>query len=195
MSFSPYLQVGLELKSLSAAGVFAGYASVFGVIDSQRDIVEAGAFAEAVKQGGRTVKLLWQHDPKQPIGFIRALKEDALGLYMEAQLLLETAVGREAYALLKAGAVKGLSIGFTPVKHRFDAASGVRHLQQVRLWEISLVTFPANEAANVTVVKGATPVPPAPFVPVLPEDNRPPTGPQALKLSAALERVLSVLRS
>jgi HK97 family phage prohead protease len=171
---------GFEMKSLNTAGRFAGYASVFGVVDSQRDVVERGAFAEAVHTNGHDVKLLWQHDPKQPIGYIRVLKEDALGLYIEAQLLLNTTAGREAYELLKAGAVKGLSIGFTPIKHRMHPAKAVRHLEAVRLWEISLVTFPANAAANVTVVKTAP----------MPERM---TGEQAIRLQAAIEQATTVL--
>lgn len=163
------------------AGRFAGYASVFNVTDSQNDIVERGAFSEAAGRGGKGVKLLWQHDTKHPIGAISSLKEDALGLYVEGQLLLNLSKGREAYELLKAGQVTGLSIGFTPQKWRTDAKSGVRRLQKVRLWEISLVTFPANASAGVTVVKHA---------PQSETLRMPPM--EAIRLSEAVERARAV---
>lgn len=145
----------LSLKSLDEEGVFAGYASVFNVVDSQRDMILPGAFAGTL--GGRKgeVKLLWQHDMREPIGVIEELREDGNGLYVKGRLLLEIGRAREAYALLKRGVISGLSIGYSPVKYRLDAGSGVRLLAAVELWEISLVTFPANEAARVTVVKQA----------------------------------------
>lgn len=175
--------ITLRPEAGARAGRFVGYASVFGVIDSQHDIVECGAFAEATGKGGRGVKLLWQHDTKQPIGRIITLREDRLGLYVEGELLLNLIQGAEAYALLKAGEVTGLSIGFTPQKWRTDKRSGVRHLQRVKLWEISLVTFPANASAGVTVVKHA-PRPESYSVPPM----------EAIRLSEALDRARSVLQ-
>ncbi len=179
----------LRPETGAGAGRFAGYASVFGVTDSQNDIVERGAFAEAVALGGKKVKLLWQHDTKQPIGVLTHLKEDGLGLYVEGQLLLNLTQGREAYALLKAGQVTGLSIGFTPLRVRRDK-QGVRRIQKVRLWEISLVTFPANASAGVTVVKHApkrapkhAPKPPSLRIPA----------PEAIRLSEALQRAQAML--
>ena len=178
-----------EIKSLSEDGVFAGYASVFGIIDSQSDIVEAGAFAEATARQGVGVKLLWQHDVQQPIGTIRRLSEDPFGLYIEAQLLLNVTRGAEAHALLKAGAVQGLSIGFTPVKYRIDPSTGIRHLKAVRLWEVSLVTFPANEVARVTVVKAA----PKRSVFSLNGKTETIPAPQAIRLADALIRARKAL--
>ena len=96
-----------EMKSLNADGTFEGYASVFNNIDSQRDRVHAGAFKASIHERDKPVQLLWQHQWEKPIGVITALFEDARGLYMKGKLLLEVEQAREAYALLKAGVVRG----------------------------------------------------------------------------------------
>ncbi|MDX2073472.1 MAG: HK97 family phage prohead protease [Alphaproteobacteria bacterium] len=148
----------LQVKSMGADGRFAGYASVFDIVDNQKDIIMKGAFAGALKNGPGAIKLLWQHQQDEPIGIFDHIFEDAFGLYVEGRLLLDVQQAREAHALLKAGAVSGLSIGYSPVRYRIDGDTGVRYLAAVDLFEISLVTFPANDAAKVTVVKG-TPSP------------------------------------
>ncbi len=148
----------LHIKSLDVTGRFAGYASVFDVVDNQRDSMQRGAFSETLARGIANVKLLWQHQQSEPIGVFDKIFEDAHGLYVEGRLLLDVARAKEAYALLKAGALTGLSIGYSPVRYRIDDETGVRQLTEVDLWEVSLVTFPANQAANVTVVKMAEPI-------------------------------------
>lgn len=145
---------GLQIKSLDADGVFAGYASVFNLVDSQRDMILPGAFTETVRGRTPQIKLLWQHDQREPIGIIEELREDENGLFIRGRLMLEIARAREAYSLLKEGAISGLSIGYTPKQYRTDPDSGIRILSALDLWEVSLVTFPANHAAQVTVVKG-----------------------------------------
>lgn len=147
------MECTLALKRMDAEGVFAGYASLFDVVDTQRDVVLPGAFRDTLLRRESPVKLLWQHKLDAPIGVITQLFEDARGLYIEGRLLLEVAQAREAYALLKAGAVSGLSIGYAPRKYVRDPDTGVRRLQAVDLVEVSLVTLPANTAAQVTVVK------------------------------------------
>lgn len=147
------LSFGLNLKSIDSQGRFAGYASVFNVVDNQRDIIKRGAFAQTLKGRVPDVKLLWQHQQEEPIGVFDAIFEDSTGLYVEGRLLLDLQRAMEAYTLLKEGAIKGLSIGYSPVRYHIDASTGIRYLSEVELWEISLVTFPANAAANVTVVK------------------------------------------
>ena len=147
------LSCALEVKSLDASGRFAGYASVFDVVDNQRDMMLRGAFADTLKSRVGEIKLLWQHMQSEPIGVFDRMFEDARGLYVEGRLLLDVQRAKEAYALLKAGAVSGLSIGYSPTRYSIDAQTGVRLLSQVELWEVSLVTFPANEAAGVTVIK------------------------------------------
>ena len=151
------LHVPLELKSINDAGRFAGYASVFDLVDNQRDIIRHGAFQKAVQSGCEDIKLLWQHDAREPIGVFTTMFEDRHGLYVEGKLLLNVARAREAHSLLCENAIKGLSIGYSPIRYTIDPDSGCRVLTQVQLWEVSLVTFPANAAAQVTVVKGATP--------------------------------------
>jgi uncharacterized protein len=143
------------IKSIEPQGRFAGYASVFGIVDHQRDMVMAGAFRTALTEPLQNIKLLWQHQWAEPIGKIDVLFEDAHGLYMEGQLLLEVARAKEAYALLKEGVLNGLSIGYRPEKFRTDPDTGVRRLEAVSLFEISLVTMPANAHARVSVVKQA----------------------------------------
>lgn len=143
----------LEIKALSEDGRFAGYASVFDVTDSQRDIMRPGAFKTSLNLRKYPVQLLWQHQWESPIGVLEQVFEDKHGLYVEGRLLLDVARAKEAHALLKAGAIRGMSIGYTVKKARRDADTGARELLEVELWEVSLVTLPANEAAQVTVVK------------------------------------------
>lgn len=146
----------LEVKALDEAGAFSGYASVFGNVDSYHDVIAPGAFASTLVKSastGRMPALLWQHDSAEPIGVITALSEDARGLYMEAKLALSVTRGREAYELLKIGALNGLSIGFSTVRDEWDDKKRIRRLLEADLWEVSMVTFPANDAARIENVK------------------------------------------
>jgi HK97 family phage prohead protease len=148
--------LNFAVKQLSEEGVLAGYASVFDVRDSQQDIITRGAFTETIRNRTHEIKLLWQHDMREPIGTIDVLKEDARGLYMEARLFItQVARAKEAYHLIKTGVVQGLSIGYSPTRYRMDAVTRTRIIAQLDLWEISLVTFPANPHAQITVVKSA----------------------------------------
>lgn len=145
------LDVPFKIKAVSEDGLFSGYGSVFGVIDSYKEVVAPGAFSESLSQ--RTPALLWQHRSGEPIGVYSALREDQTGLYVEGKLALKTARGAEAYELLKMGAISGLSIGFVTRDDSYDRVTGIRTLKKVDLWEVSLVTFPANDAARVSGVK------------------------------------------
>lgn len=129
---------------------FAGYAAVFDRPDRGGDVVRAGAFARSLGRGARSVPLLWQHDAARPIGRIEYLKEDRRGLRVIARLS-EGRAGREAAALLKDGAVRGLSFGY-----RVRAAQGEapRELQDLDLVEVSLVTLPMQPKARVHAVEG-----------------------------------------
>lgn len=148
-----HMAFGLQLKSLDEQGRFAGYASIFDVVDNQRDIMLRGAFSQTLRTRKTDIKLLWQHQQSEPIGIIEQAFEDDYGLYIQGRLLLDVQKASEAMALLKAGAVKGLSIGYSPIRYTVEPDTGIRLLAEVDLWEVSLVTFPANEAAQVTVVK------------------------------------------
>ncbi|AKG94516.1 putative prohead protease [Paracoccus phage Shpa] len=145
---------GLEVKSLDDAGTFEGYASIFGNVDNGGDKVMPGAFVEGLaraRQTGRTVKMLWNHDPGQPIGVWDDLAEDAKGLWGRGRLVMEVPKAREAHALMKAGAIGGLSIGY---RTKEAAPEGnVRLLKKLDLFEVSVVSMPMNERAKVTSVK------------------------------------------
>lgn len=143
----------LDIKSVDGQGRFAGYASVFNVVDNQRDIILKGAFAQTINGRVSHIKLLWQHQQDEPIGVFTRIFEDTRGLYVEGELLLDVQRAKEAHTLLKAGAISGLSIGYSPLRYTIDPETGVRLLTEIELWEISLVTFPANAAACVTVIK------------------------------------------
>jgi HK97 family phage prohead protease len=144
-----------DLSEVAADGSFYGYASLFGETDLNRDRVMPGAFARSLAQrGAGGVRMLFQHDPAAPIGVWRAIREDARGLFVAGQLMTEVEKAREVLALMRAGAIDGLSIGFRTVKGRTDAKTGVRQLIEVDLWEISIVTFPMLPAARVAAVKG-----------------------------------------
>ncbi len=149
--------IDLDVKSVAADGSFTGYASTFGNTDRGGDVVMPGSFTKSLqKYPAARVKLLWQHDTSEPVGVWTSLVEDSKGLKAEGQLLLETARGREAHALMKAGALDGLSIGFRTIKDEVDRKSGVRRLHEIELREVSLVTFPMNEDATITGVKSNT---------------------------------------
>jgi uncharacterized protein len=149
-----YKSVPLALKAAPGEdGVFEGYASVFGVVDLGMDVVEKGAFTKSL--GKRKAKMLWQHDTTQPIGMWETIAEDDHGLFVRGRLLPDVAKGKEALALLKAGAIDSMSIGYRTIEAEDATAGGrgVRKLTEVDLFEISLVTFPMLPDAKVTDVK------------------------------------------
>ena len=146
-----HLDIPFKIKAVSEDGLFSGYGSVFGVVDSYKEVVTQGAFADSLL--GRMPALLWQHRSGEPIGVYTSVKEDNIGLHVEGKLALKTARGAEAYELLKMGALNGLSIGFITREDSYDKVSGIRTLKKVDLWEVSLVTFPANDASRISSVK------------------------------------------
>lgn len=142
----------LEVKEINETGTFVGLGSVYGNVDSYNDIVEKGAFDKSLATG-RKVKMLWQHRQDTPIGIFTKTMSNDNGLYVEGQLNLQTKKGAEAYALLKQGALDGLSIGYVTKDFSVDTQRKARIIKEAELYEISLVTFPANEAATVMGVK------------------------------------------
>ncbi len=153
------LSLSLDIKTLERDGHFAGYASVFDVPDSQRDVIVRGAFEKSLSQHRDRIRLLWQHNHQEPIGVFTHLFEDQRGLYVEGRLMTSITRAKEAYLLLKSGSINGLSIGYIPTRHHYDVHKNLRFITELDLWEISLVTFPANDAARVTVVKSQTRLP------------------------------------
>lgn len=153
-----HLDVSFEVKSINDDGTVEGYGSVFGVKDSYSDIIQKGAFENSIKthQTGKSMPaLLWQHDSSQPIGVWTEMSEDDNGLKVKGRLAMDTEKGKEAYSLLKMGAISGLSIGYITNAYLYDEKTDVRTLTDVDLWEVSLVTFPSNTKARVTHVKSA----------------------------------------
>lgn len=148
---------GLEVKFaggapvLSEGRVIEGYASLFGLTDQGGDAVAKGAFAASLARlGGKgdKVRMLWQHDPTRPIGVWDEIREDDAGLWVKGRLLPEVAQAREAAALIQAGAIDGLSIGYRTIRAE-RSQKGTRVLTEVELWEVSLVTFPMLPEAKV----------------------------------------------
>lgn len=144
------LSFALEVKADDDARTIEGFASVFNNIDSYSDVVMPGAFAKSLSK--RVPVMLWQHNSDQPIGVWDDFMEQEKGLFIKGTIL-PTQLGNDAYTLAKAKAIKGMSIGYSPLKWEIDDKKGVRKLTEVDLWEVSLVTFPANEKAQITRVK------------------------------------------
>lgn len=133
-----------------------GYASLFGAVDLGKDVIERGAFARSLRQRGAAgIRMLFQHDPGQPIGSWTEIREDARGLFVRGRLATEVTRAREVLSLLRGGALDGLSIGFKTVRARKDMADGVRRVLEADLWEISVVTFPMQPGARIHAVKSA----------------------------------------
>jgi HK97 family phage prohead protease len=155
-------EADLELKAYhddeddENKGMFEGYASVFGNKDLGNDVVVNGAFRKSLRaKGARKIKMLFQHDTKEPIGVYTQIKEDGNGLYVKGQLAMNTQKGREVYELMKMGAIDGLSVGYRvdAKGYHYDERGKKRMLKEVDLMEISAVTFPMNPKARISAVK------------------------------------------
>ena len=140
-----------EVAKVEGGVEIKGYASFFDAVDQGNDVVQRGAYGAslmALKAAGLGVKMLWQHDPAQPIGVWDEVREDARGLFVKGRILKSVEKGREAIALIEAGAIDGLSIGYRTVKSTKNT-KGQRLLQELELWEVSLVTLPMLPSARV----------------------------------------------
>lgn len=132
-------------------GCFAGYASIFGEVDQGGDIVMPGAFTKSLnKKNSMGVRLLFQHDPKEPIGIWERIAENGTGLWVKGRLLPGVQRADALMKLIGGGAVDGLSIGFRTVRATKDRSTGHRRIWQVDLWEISIVTFPMMDGARIS---------------------------------------------
>ncbi len=141
-----------DLKMDDESRTVEGWASTFGNKDHGDDIIAAGAFSESIK--ARKPKMLWQHDSSQIIGVWDSASETDQGLYVKGRIL-DTSLGNDAYTLAKAGAIDSMSIGYAVKDSSYDQKTGVRTLKKLDLWEVSLVTFPMNDKATITMVKAA----------------------------------------
>jgi HK97 family phage prohead protease len=144
-----------ELRRIGTDGLIEGYASLFGVADLGRDVVERGAFRDSLaRRGAAGIRMLWQHDPAEPVGTWLSIREDERGLLVRGRLNLAVRRAREIAALVGEGALDGLSIGFRVVEAA-KGAGGTRRLLRLDLWEISVVTFPMQPGARLAAVKHA----------------------------------------
>ena len=146
----------IEIKELSEAGEFSAYGAVFGNEDSYGDVIQRGAFKKSLKAWraqNKWPRMLWQHDATKPIGVYTSMGEDDHGLLIQGKFALDTQQGAEAYNLLKIGALDGFSIGFTIPKNGSIFQGDQRILKEIDLWEVSIVTFPANEMATLAEIK------------------------------------------
>lgn len=132
---------------IDADGRFSGYASVFNRLDAGGDIVMPGAFRRSLRQRGERVRLLFQHDPKEPVGIWETIGEDSHGLFVRGRLVGGVPRADALKRLIENGALDGLSIGFRTV--RATREGGSRKLWQLELFEISIVTFPMMEDARI----------------------------------------------
>lgn len=140
----------MEFKADAEARTVEGWASTFGNTDSYGDVIAPGAFMDSLK--AKMPKMLWQHDSAQPIGVWTSAQETAQGLYVTGTLA-DTTLGNDVYKLAQMGAIDSMSIGFSIEQYSYDTNSTTRTIQKVDLWEVSLVTFPANDLAKITGVK------------------------------------------
>ena len=135
------------------AGYFSGYAARYSNVDLGGDRILKGAFDASVKRRGTKIKLLYQHRPSEPIGVLTSVKSDLRGLKVEGQLLLSLQQARDAYELMKIGALDSMSIGYTAAEKDVTYQDNIRILKRVDVREVSIVTFPMNQSATISNVK------------------------------------------
>lgn len=144
-------QFEFKMTGIDDTGTFSGYASIWDQVDAYNDAVERGAFKKTLSEK-RNFPLLWSHNTTEPIGVISGY-EDSTGLAVTGTISLDVQRGKEIHALMKMGAVTGLSIGYQTIKEQMDRASGVRRLKEIKLYEISPVVLPACDGARIAEVK------------------------------------------
>jgi HK97 family phage prohead protease len=134
---------------IDAGGRFSGYASVFNRLDSGGDIVMPGAFTKSLQKRRGRIRLLFQHDPKEPVGLWESLAEDGHGLFVTGRLTGGVERADALRRLIDERALDGLSIGFRTVKASREPGTGHRRLHEIDLYEVSIVTFPMMEDARI----------------------------------------------
>ena len=144
--------IGELIDADSKAGIVKGYASVFGNVDSDGDIITKGAYQKTIKENGYRVKYLYQHDMDKPLGKMVHLEEDQNGLMFEARIP-KTQLGKDVIELMKAGVITENSVGILPIQKQMNE-NGYREINEVKLFEVSAVTLAANDAALILDVKG-----------------------------------------
>ncbi len=130
---------------------FSGYGAVFGNVDRGNDVIKAGAFADTLKS--MTPKLCYQHRMDEPLGIFTNVKEDDYGLFVTGKMPKANSQVKDVAALIKCGAIDSMSIGYSTIKSDYDSVTDIRHLNELKLYEVSFVTMPMNPAARVTNFK------------------------------------------
>lgn len=144
--------ISTQIKADESQNIIEGYGSIFGNIDSHKDIVMKGAFTKTVSERKDKIKMLWQHEIKEPIGRMLDIYEDQKGLFFKAKIS-ETETGKKAMILMRDGVLDELSIGYSTIKEEYDSQKNVNLLKELKLYEISTVTFASNPLAQLTDVK------------------------------------------
>lgn len=140
----------MKFEKVSDQGIISGFISKYGEIDSYGSTTVKGCFAEAIArvEAGEVIPVLWQHDPHEPIGKFKSIRETDEGPYAEIELDLNVARAKEAFSLVKNDVISGLSIGGIIDDYDYDD-SDVLQIKSFSLWETSVVTFPACESARI----------------------------------------------
>lgn len=141
----------LQAKS-GDEGVIEGYASVFNVDDGQAAFIAPGAFTKTLQEKTK-IKVLWGHDTNEVIGLVQEASQDEKGLYVSIKLNLDVQRAQEVYSNIKFGALDSFSIGAYVIKDRYDDKTGRYEILEAALFEISVVSFPANVQAKITKVQ------------------------------------------
>lgn len=147
----------LDIKA-DREGIITAYAAAFGNLDSYRDKITPGAFTKTIQERAPKIKVLFNHDPGQIVGKPQGMTQDNYGLLTATKMSM-TQLGRDVLALAEEGAISELSIGYVPMKFQEgqdDEGRYFRELTEIKLYEYSFVTFPANEAAVITAIKNAS---------------------------------------
>ena len=148
-----YKQTSIGIEDIDETnGIVSGYGSIFGNIDSDNDIILAGAYTKTLQENGSRVRYCNQHRIDQPLGKFTELREDGTGLYFVAQVP-KTRMGEDILLLMKNGVITENSVGIMPIIKE-NRADGVRLLKECKLYEISCVTLAANPMALITDAKG-----------------------------------------
>jgi len=144
-----------DLKELNEDGTFEGYASTFDKVDHGNDLIVSGAFKKTLKENEQ-FPVHWYHRILEPVGGIHG-EEDSKGLKVQGYLVLEVQRAKELYALMQKKVVNMLSIGYDVIKSSWDTVTGIRTLKEIKLWEVSIVTWGMDQEALITDVKNFCP--------------------------------------
>ena len=149
----------MNIKSVKNAQIKAtsdniveGYASNFGNKDSHGDIIQKGAFSKTLKENKSRIKMLWQHNLQEPIGKPLEMFEDEKGLYTQTKIS-QTDIGKKVMILAKDGVINEMSIGYYPIKEKYEESAQANMIKEIKLLEYSVVTIASNEMATLTDVK------------------------------------------